>query len=271
MEITAQQQRFFETFGYLVLPGLLADEIEWITDEFEAVFRDRGVAHDGTKRSCVVPFIDQRERFCTLLDHPAIESLGTALVGPDFNYLGGDGNYYTGDTGWHSDGFHRVGKYLKIALYLDPVGRDTGALRVIPGSHRVDLETAWDARQASRSRDLSGIEGRDVPAVALESRPGDVVAFDHNLMHAAFGGSARRRMFTLNLCRRCETPAEIEDLEQFIAGAARFWIDHTHGEILRRTASPERMRHLRQVMEHETHLPALAAKARAEMPEPARG
>ena len=52
--MTEQQQRHFDTFGYLVLPGLLADDIGWITAEFEAVFRDRGIQHDGTKRSCVV-------------------------------------------------------------------------------------------------------------------------------------------------------------------------------------------------------------------------
>ena len=78
-------------------------------------------------------------------------------------------------------------------------------------------------------------------------------------------------MFTLNLCRRCETADEIADLEAFIAGGARFWIDHTHGAAMRATASPARMRHLRQVMEHEAHLPTLAAKARAEMAEPASG
>ena len=269
---TAQQQKnFFETFGYLVLPGLLQNEIGWITDEFEAVFRDRGIVHDGTKRSCVVPFIDQRERLCTLLDHPALHALAANLAGDDFNYLGGDGNYYSGDTGWHSDGFHHVGAYVKIALYLDPVGRDTGCLRVLPGTHRVEENDVWAARQANKSRELWGIEGRDVPAVALESQPGDVVAFNHNLQHAAFGGSAHRRMFTLNLCRRCETGEEIADLENFIAGGARFWIEHTHGSAMRRTASPERMRHLRQVMEHEGHLPALTAHARKTMTEPARG
>jgi len=46
--LTPKQKAFFETFGYLVLPGLLADEIDWITEEFEAVFRDRRVEHDGT-------------------------------------------------------------------------------------------------------------------------------------------------------------------------------------------------------------------------------
>ena len=49
--LSEQQKRHFETFGYLVLPGLLADDIGWIREEFEAVFQDRGVVHDGTKRS----------------------------------------------------------------------------------------------------------------------------------------------------------------------------------------------------------------------------
>jgi hypothetical protein len=281
MEIlTPQQKAFFETFGYLVLPGLLTDEIGWITEEFEAVFRDRRVEHDGTKRSCIVPFIDQRERLCTLLDHPRIVGLIGGLLGDDFNYVGGDGNYYAGDTGWHSDGFHRVGKFLKVALYLDPVTRDTGCLRVIPGTHRLEAGGApacgcetpgWDARQAGRSRELWGIEPRDVPCMALESQPGDVVAFNHNLMHSSFGGSSRRRMFTLNNCRRCETPEEIADLESYVGVHGRFWIDHLHSDVMRRTASAARMVHLRQVMEHEAHLPALAAKARAEMAEPSRG
>lgn len=271
MELSAQQKQFFETFGYLVLPALLSDEIGWITEEFEAVFRDRGVVHDGRQRSCIVPFIDQRERLCTLLDHPKVLGLISGLIGEDFNYLGGDGNYYTGDTSWHSDGFHHVGKYLKIALYLDPVARDTGCLRVIPGTHRMDAEKTWDARQAGRSKELWGIEPQDVPATALESQPGDVVAFNHNLMHASFGGSARRRMFTLNNCSHCQTPEEFGDLKRYIAGEARFWNDHIHSDVMRDTASPERMRHLRQVMENEGNMAELAAKARREMAEPSRG
>jgi hypothetical protein len=269
--MTDQQRRQFETFGYLVFPGLLAAYIGWITEEFEAVFRDRGVEHDGTKRSCIVPFIDQRERLSTLLDHPRLQDLIGGLLGEDFNYLGGDGNYYAGDTGWHSDGFHRVGKFLKVALYLDPVTRDSGCLRVIPGTHRLEAEPGWEARQAGKSRELWGIGPREVPCVALESRPGDVVAFNHNLMHASFGGSVKRRMFTLNCCRRCEMAEEILDLENYVGSHGRFWIDHLHSDTMRQTGPPTRMRHLRQVMEHEAHLPALAAQARATMPEPSRG
>ena len=111
----------------------------------------------------------------------------------------------------------------------------------------------------------------EVPHVALETQPGDVVAFNHNLMHSSFGGSTARRMFTINCCAYCETPEEIEELEKFVAGGARFWKDQMHSDVMRSTASPSRMRHLEQVMAHESHLPALSAKARAEMAEPARG
>jgi hypothetical protein len=270
MKLSDSQKRFFETFGFLRLPGLVADRIDWITDEFEAVWRDRGVAHDEAKRSCIVPFIDQRESFCTLVDDPRIAGLVEGLLGPDANYLSGDGNYYTGDTSWHPDGAHRVGRYLKVAFYLDPVGRDTGCLRVIPGSHRL-VEPLWQAREAGRSLELWSVEQRNVPCVALESVPGDVVAFDHNLMHASFGGSTRRRMFTLNYSAHCTTDAEIAELTSYINSYARFWIDHVHSDIMRSTASPSRMRHLRQVIEHEGELAALAARAREELLEPSRG
>ncbi|MCY3902250.1 MAG: phytanoyl-CoA dioxygenase family protein [Caldilineaceae bacterium] len=271
MELTREQKQFFETFGFLSLPGLLKEEVGWIIDEFEAVFRGRNVVHDGSERSCIVPFIDQSTRLSTLLDDPRLVGLISGILGEEFNYLGGDGNYYTGDTSWHSDGFHTVGKYLKVALYLDGVGRDSGCLRVIPGTHRLDMFKGWEARQAGESPERWGIEQKDVPAVALETRPGDVVAFNHNLMHASFGGSKRRRMFTLNSCARCETEPELDELKKYIANHHRYWIDQMHSDIMRGTASQARMRHLQQVIDNEGHLPALSARARKEMSEPARG
>ena len=270
MLLTEQQKQFFDTFGYLVFPGLLSDKIDTVISEFRAVFDDKGIAHDATKRTCMVPFIDQREKLCALLDDSRVCGVASGLLGDEFNYVGSDGNYYTGDTGWHSDGYHTVGKYMKIAMYLDPVTRETGALRVIPGSHRLEMGQ-WQALKAGQSRELWGIEQNEVPSVALESNPGDVVAFNHNLMHSAFGGSSQRRMFTINLCSRVETPEEIADFKNYIGANARFWIDRLHSDLMRDTADAERMRHLQQVIEHEGHLPALTAKARQEMSEPARG
>lgn len=86
---TSEQQRaFFEAFGFLKLPGLLKTEVAEITAEFEAVFPQLGLKHDGTKRTMIVPFVDQRPGLCALLDHPAINAALSNLLGPDFNYMG---------------------------------------------------------------------------------------------------------------------------------------------------------------------------------------
>ena len=123
-------------------PWLFADCIDEIIDEFEAVWERHvgghdGTPHDGKRRSCLVPFIDQSDRLSALLDDPRIHDIAASILGDDFDYSGSDGNYYAGDTGWHSDGWYvNRPPSIKIALYLDPVTGDTGALRVIPGSHR---------------------------------------------------------------------------------------------------------------------------------------
>ncbi|HZP84241.1 MAG TPA: phytanoyl-CoA dioxygenase family protein [Chthonomonadaceae bacterium] len=274
--LTDQQKAFFETFGYLGFPGLLADRIDTILQEFEAVWQGRGGGHDGRphdgkRRSCIVPFIDQSEYLCTLLDDPRILGIATSLLGDDFNYMGSDGNYYAGDTGWHSDGWHKEIRHIKIAFYLDPLTRDTGSLRVIPGSHLDGDKYARSLQeQVGKSQELWGLHGRDVPAVALETQPGDVVCFNHNTKHAAFGGGGWRRMFTINLCQRYPE-SRLEDLRNYISGHARFWVERNYGEIMMQTAGPERMRHLEQVMANDGHLAELSRQERLVRPEPSRG
>lgn len=269
MTLTLQQRTFFDTFGYLVLPDLLTQDVPWIVQGFEELFAQRPEKHDGTRRT--IAGTDSSERLCALLDHPKVVGVAASLMGDDFNYLGGDANYYVGDTGWHSDGWHDVGLFVKMAFYLDPVTRDTGCLRVVPGSHWVGNPWLDALRRVGQAEQHFGIAGCDVPSVALESRPGDVVVFNHNLQHAAFGGGNQRRMFTLNLSRRAQNSAELRELREFINSAARFWVEQSHSEVMRRTASPERMRHLAQVIENEDELPALVRQAKAVMAEPARG
>lgn len=276
IRLSETQINFFETFGYLGFPGLLSDRVDNIIAEFESVWSSRGGGHygqphDGKRRSCIVPFIDQTEYLASLVDDPRIAGIATSLLGDDFNYMGSDGNYYAGDTGWHSDGWHTKTRHIKIAFYLDALTRDTGCLRVIPGSHLVGTPFADRIHQEiGRSHELWGVHGRDVPAVALETKPGDIVCFNHNTKHAAFGGGSRRRMFTINLCQRY--PEErIQELRDYISGAARFWIERVYGDAMVRTAGPKRLPHLEQVMANDGHLAALARQAREKMAEPSRG
>jgi ectoine hydroxylase-related dioxygenase (phytanoyl-CoA dioxygenase family) len=277
MHLSDQQRAFFQTFGFLAFPGLFADEIAAITQAFEDVWQAHGSghagkAHDGTARSALVQFIDHDERLCALLDDPRILGIASGLLGNDFNYSGSDGNFYVGDTRWHSDGWRSNGvRHIKMAFYLDPVGADSGCLRVIPGScHTEDHFARLLQAEIAQSQQWWGIDGRGVPAMALETQPGDLILFDHNTKHAAFGGSARRRMFTLNLSQRY--PVELlPELREGIAGAARFWVERVYGDIMVRTAGQERMRHLEQLMANDGHLAQLSREARETMAEPARG
>lgn len=276
MELTRQQLDFFDTFGYLAFPGLMSDVIDNIIDDFEAIWLDHGGGHhgqlhDGKQRSCIVPFIDQHPRLCALLDDERILGILTSLLGEDFNYSGSDGNYYAGDTGWHSDGWGKGVQFVKIAFYLDTLTRDTGCLRVIPGSHHLEDQFANQVQDSIKtSNEVWDISGPDIPCKALETAPGDLVCFNHNLKHAAFGGSSRRRMFTINCSERFPND-RLDDLRRNIAGAARFWNDSLYGPVMIETADPKRMVHLEQGIEHSGHLPELVRKAMAEMPEPSRG
>src|ERR1035437_8467943 len=140
LKLIEPQLTFFKTFGFLAFPGLLQDRIAEIIREFEAVFATRGGGHAGKphagkQRSCIVPFIDQNAILSSLLDDPRIHGIAASLLGDDFNFMPSDGNYYAGDTGWHSDGWHPETVHIKIAFYLDPLTRDTGCLRVVQGSH----------------------------------------------------------------------------------------------------------------------------------------
>lgn len=283
MKLGKQQLDFMDAFGFLVFPGLLSDRIGKICDEFEAVFAAHGGGHDGkphdgTARSCIVPFIDQSAYLSSLLDDPRVDGIFTSLLGADYNYLGSDGNYYVGDTHWHSDGDwsgKMRGKpprdFYKMALYLDPVGRDSGALRVIPGSHRHGDAFAEAVDAAVRDPEGQwGVGGDDVPAVSLDSQPGDVVVFNQLTKHSAWGGSNRRRMFTLNTTSRYEDK-DLPFLRNEISAFARFWVDSVYGPAMMETATSQRMVHMQQVLDNQGHLPDAARQAKAEMQEASRG
>ena len=268
---------YLDTFGFLPFHGLLADSIDRITEEFEAIWAAHGGGHDGrehqdTARSAIVPFPDQSEYLSSLLDDPRIHDIAASICGDDFNYTSGDGNLYVGDSRWHSDGYGtRPVLTFKMAFYLDPLSRDTGALRVIPGSHRVGEPFADTLDRTLRNGSSGlGIDGSQVPAYAIESEPGDVLVFNHSIKHASFGGAARRRMFTMNFTERFPDD-KLQELRDQLGQEVRFWIDRIHGEAVVRTAGPGRMVHLQQVRENDTHLADLTRELKKTMREPSRG
>jgi ectoine hydroxylase-related dioxygenase (phytanoyl-CoA dioxygenase family) len=95
---------------------------------------------------------------------------------------------------------------MKFAFYLDPLTPETGALRIVPGSHHAGDAFATELQSGLRDPlEHLGVQPCDIPAVALSTKPGDVVAFDHRIKHASFGGGPARRMFAMNFFARCDT------------------------------------------------------------------
>ena len=119
-------------------------------------------------------------------------------------------------------------------------------------------ETSLRRRDQLEFREILGISGRDVPCVAAETEPGDVVVFNHLTYHASFGGGSARRHLDLNVSSRAKTEVEINDLDKYLVPKGRpkespgRYPAGAHN-IMRSTASPERMRHLEQVIERERY------------------
>ena len=255
MRLTEEQSRYYDTFGFLKFPGLFKDDVDTITEAFEEVFEqvfdETGRRHDYEQRSTIVPFADRSEYLSGLLDDPRIDGVVASILGDDYGYGSSDGNYYVGDTKWHSDHLPTDPYHsLKVAFYLDPVRSDTGCLRVIPGScHWGDKFTnavnqVVPLTTANRP-ELWGVHGSEVPAYAIESDPGDVLLFNHKLKHSSWGGGDRRRMFTYNFEQHFRDDL-MGSLREILIPFYERDEDSPYGEALLRTAGPERKRHLQQ-------------------------
>ena len=220
--LTDQQRAHFEVFGFLVFRQAFSPaETSRISSLFDRVLEEdrRGRPFEGQKRQAVVGFVERDEELTRLLEDDRIYPTIECLLGPGFVWIESDGNLYVGDTGWHPDGRrleHQAYQRIKVAFYLDPVRKDTGCLRVIPGSHKGTLHEALNERWPKVAAEESpyGIDGAEIPSFPLESDPGDVVMFDQRLWHASFGGRTGRRMFTLNFGGKPRAEADYEDLRR---------------------------------------------------------
>ena len=159
--LTAEQIAHFETFGFVIRRRCFsAVEMEEISDAFDEVLTEdrKGRPFDGKARQAVMGFIEKRPLLSALVEDDRVYEPLEQLLGPGFTWIGSDGNLYVGDTGWHPDGSVLDYGRIKVALYLDRVTKDTGCLRVIPGSHRLPLHDALDPlRQQRRDPDHKGV------------------------------------------------------------------------------------------------------------------
>lgn len=112
-----------------------------------------------------------------------LAGLATALLGAPVLPGRAKGVRYGGETRWHADTELPI-RSLGLLAYLDPLGPESGALRVVPGSHRA----GWRAPEPGDA-DWRGA----LPTHPVVSAPGDLIILDEHLTHGSFGGRERRQ------------------------------------------------------------------------------
>ena len=193
--LTEQHKSYFDAFGFLFFRELFSpNEMEAITREAnELLEADRQGQPLGTKTQHMMPFVELGPRLTQLVEDDRIYRTIEDLLGPDFIWAGSEGNVTVRDVHqWHAD--HQVGKgywRIKVMLYLDPTTKDNGALRIIPGSHRMPFHADLDRLQPQKGNtcpNLFGVPGSELPSYPVESQPGDVLFFNQTLCHGVFNG-----------------------------------------------------------------------------------
>jgi hypothetical protein len=176
----------FRTFGFVVLrqffdPSPLVAEIDRVMHE--GLVSD--VSSSGEIRFQYVPMMTAgTPASLTLLDRA--QAVAAALLGGPVLPTRAKGVRYCGNTPWHTDSSLPIAS-IGFVAYLEPLGADNGALRVLPGSHHADLG------DAVRKLGAAGMAAPALPAHVVVTEPGDMILLDEHLFHASFGGATRRQ------------------------------------------------------------------------------
>jgi hypothetical protein len=210
--LSDQQVNYFNTFGYLRVPGLFASEIDRLIEGFEDVFREDGhealdyemPLHFNERRVNMLCILERSEKMRWLLEDQRVTGLLGSLFTTPYEYSGSDGSLFYCESSWHHDSFGAPidQRHIKLSFYLDPLTADTGAIRVLPGTHNYRDEWARGARRMLNKTDeiegKVGVRAHDIPSVPIPSQPGDLVCWDYRTLHASFHGGQRRRLFSVS-------------------------------------------------------------------------
>mgnify|MGYP001273266428 CR=1 FL=1 len=217
--LAEEQVRFFRTFGFVVLRQHFTEvEMSTIDAELagavERTFADRPFDERTSSSEslqqvsltrAITPFI------CALPEGPQFYGIARQLYGADAIGHESSAVLYVGDTRWHAD---RSGTDIQVSdfgckfcIYPKPLGADTGALSVMPGSFSTSY---YDAL-----RNLPGIADDtrigDFPGFVCHTEPGDVVLFNLNCWHASQGGRPGRILIDVVYYNYPKTPQHLAE------------------------------------------------------------
>lgn len=178
----------YQTFGVLMLRHFF--DARLIAAEIDQVMRDGRrlsfeITHSAGIHFQYVPMMTaETPGSLWLLDRT--ETMAATLLGGPVLPTRAKGTRYWGDTSWHTDSDLPIAS-LGVVTYFESLREESGALRVLPGSHHPEFANTLRAYGAV------GKPAEKLPAYVLETEPGDVMVFDEHLFHASLGGGTRRQ------------------------------------------------------------------------------
>ncbi len=263
--LTGNQIKHFETFGFLTLRELLTpEEMEVAAKEFNIGMEHAQATteHRGTRKQFNWTNLGPDSTFLgSLLEDPRFLSSAKQLLGSEVVGHYANGNLFDGDrTEWHPDSHNLSRRGIKFAFYLQPLDQDSGALRFIPGSHKVPLHTDIGNFGLKDSNigtsDPEGIGVDEFPAFVACSRPGDVIVFDNRVWHASWGGRQGRKMcsagyFAVPTCS--DEEAIIRDIAESEVSIAKVFplLRRPKHWVLNSSGSPIRQRWIDYLRAHQ--------------------
>jgi hypothetical protein len=251
--LSPAQIAHFHAFGFIVLrQWFTAQEVTRIQSESSAVLEQtyRDTPFDGSLRHfCCLNDDDMAPTCAGLLGDPRFFDVAEQLVGKVMPIWNDANRYVDAVTGWHPDVVpHEWAMRLaavKFCHYLQPVRAHSGALRLIPGSHRRPYHDQVRSFISDHPGDTAA-----VPAYICETDPGDVVVFSTPTWHASVGGQKDRRLNTVAFYQSPTRDDDMRELLESLHGqvhhirSAHHWTGEVFPrEWLRRAASdPSRRR-----------------------------
>ncbi len=238
--LTEDQIHHFRVFGFLALRQVFdTEEIERLGRLADEIWSgELGHTPSEEEHVSMAPFLELHASTAELIEDDRLYTPMAQLLGKDMMWMGSEGVQGTMTRRpyhhWHADrpgplelGYLRI----KIMMYLDPMRKDAGAFRVIPGSHRSPLHeelTPFQQRHGLEDPAFFGYTGSEVPCHAVETDPGDAVIFNQSLYHAVYGKAGRRRYIALKYSTRPTTDAHLASIMQYSPDALK-----PHERILR--------------------------------------
>ena len=220
--ITPEQKAFFDTFGFIHLrQQFSAEEMEAVTREADKLWEEqRGGGPPSGQSQNIQEMVEKGPVMTQMLVDDRIFGTVEELLGPGFIWNGSEGNLsFSTEHHWHTDRPNDPhATTYSFHLYLDKVRADTGSIRVIPGSHRPPLYDdllPLNEQAADTTMKVYGIGPTDMPGVAVESDPGDIVFFTQKLYHGVYSKQPGRRYLKLRFVVWPETDEQIVSLMQY--------------------------------------------------------